>query len=319
MRDGGAGRPPGRYSSWLYSAPKGLDAACVSTLACAYMSPQTPSCRIGRTLPFAVLLFRCARMAFLTAMGRLPEPVRALITAMGGAWPEKFLHGAVNGEDGAEARVFLRRIWHMAVRRSGRDDELPSEAEVDDALPALRAAWYAARPTAHTLAASLPVPPEPIMEAMATAAAQTEARLLSLKRPAASEGIFNVRPPTAAPGAGSAALVRWPTRGHRAGRAGGNPKEREDAEAAERARWLVRLAEAVIRAKMPAADLAEGDPEKLSKRVGQGRRSNTLRRRVRDWEKFEKFLVLSRGLPWPRSANGVLDYVEALEDSCERH
>ena len=202
--------------------------------------------------------------------------------------------------------------WEFEAVGGDQGADGPSGTDIDAAMSSVQTLWQASVAPAVTRSTAGGFLPGPIMEARDTAARRIADRH---KRTADMAGISAIRPPLSSGPQGTAPTVRWPTKCHRASRPGCTAREREEAEDTERKRWLARLADAVSRANLPAVQLAGGDKERLAKRVGQARRTNTLRRRTRDWEKFARFLHLSLGVVFPSGASDVLLYLGSLEDA----
>lgn len=124
----------------------------------------------------------------------------------------------------------------------------------------------------------------------------------------------SVRPP---PGTG--VPRRWPTRFACRVAAGGGPAALGDAEQKERERWVRRGVSVVLDARLPVADIARGalDPEGLVAKAFGGKRSRTLRLRVRGAERYARWATAA-GVPrFPSGANGVRELVTYLSDAAE--
>ena len=85
------------------------------------------------------------------------------------------------------------------------------------------------------------------------------------------------------PTPGTAPTARWPSRLKRSLALSGDPAARHKAEQQERQRWLNRIADIVVEARLPVAQMALAleRPEVVLTKLGQGRRARTLRQRVR--------------------------------------
>ena len=72
----------------------------------------------------------------------------------------------------------------------------------------------------------------------------------------------------------------------------------------------------VEEAGMPAARVASraANPELARVRLFGARRSRTLRARARAWEKIRRWTMVSSGLPFPRGAEEMLDYLASLTE-----
>ena len=132
----------------------------------------------------------------------------------------------------------------------------------------------------------------------------------------------SARPPhqlevKAQPAPGTAPTCRWPCKLKRSLALAGDPAARQKAEQAERRRWLNCLADLVVEAKLPVAQLALALewPEGVLMKLGQGRRARTIRQRVREWDKARRYFLTMYDLPWPSSEAHLLEYLQGLEGS----
>ena len=95
------------------------------------------------------------------------------------------------------------------------------------------------------------------------------------------------------------------------------PEARATAEQQERGRWVLKLREHIIQARLPLAGVASGmqHPESAWEGVGHGLRARTLRRRVKDWERAARYIQIAFGCTWPKEIGMMLDYVQTLRES----
>ena len=89
---------------------------------------------------------------------------------------------------------------------------------------------------------------------------------------------------------------------------------RAAAETARRDRHIQDLAAMVQEAGLPlAADAAAADdPQRVLRRVGAGRRAETLRVRVAVWKRARRWFLHAFHKPWPTSVADALSYAEAM-------
>ena len=109
------------------------------------------------------------------------------------------------------------------------------------------------------------------------------------------------------------AAPKWPSKVKRKELPEGASTARQAAERSERDKWVKAVAEIVIEARLPAADLLAGDGNQaglLLGCVGQGRRVRTLKKRVTDWRKIRGYLLEAFGVLWPRSQLDFLEYLQ---------
>eukprot|EP00439_Symbiodinium_sp_Y106_P000842 s905_g1.t1 len=107
------------------------------------------------------------------------------------------------------------------------------------------------------------------------------------------------------PSKGAAPVVRWPTRRARLkAEAGDRPLLRQKGGDEERDRWIKFLAVPISLDFSSAGELGR------SRRVGKGRRSSTLRKHMKTWEKFIMWLQGAYGELWPWAPYQFTDYLE---------
>ena len=95
------------------------------------------------------------------------------------------------------------------------------------------------------------------------------------------------------------------------------PTAREDAESAERMRWISLLADLLRNTQTPILCLLRENPP--NSQLGGGRRSGTLRSRLRAVQKFLSWLVLAHNLPFPDHWRQLIEYVQVrLSEPCVR-
>ena len=122
---------------------------------------------------------------------------------------------------------------------------------------------------------------------------------------------------------------REPLKGHKAKKlgtrrqkklAGAGVQQRRDVEERERERWLNRLIEAIIIAKLPLAlrTSRQDDQPRAMRRCAKGRRGRTIREHVRLIEKFQDWHCDKTGTKWPTHLRAILDYIEARAGSRTR-
>ena len=95
--------------------------------------------------------------------------------------------------------------------------------------------------------------------------------------------------PTAAAKRGT--CPTWPSRLRRKMAAAASPRARADAEAEERARWLHELKSQICETELRLFSFANDTSEAASvwNATGQGLMARTLRRRIRDWRKLQRY------------------------------
>ena len=96
---------------------------------------------------------------------------------------------------------------------------------------------------------------------------------------------------------------------------------RAQAEQTERERWAKRLAAIIMDAELPAARAAEKakSPETVLLACARGRRANTLRARVLEWEKAARWPKAAHGTAYPVELVQVLDFVsDRASEPCGR-
>ena len=83
-------------------------------------------------------------------------------------------------------------------------------------------------------------------------------------------------------------------------------------EEAQRARWLAELQQLVIASRLLVMDVAlrMNDLNVLMSALGKGRRWRTLRRRVLDWKRAQRYYMVTSAHPWPREVAQVLRILE---------
>ena len=87
------------------------------------------------------------------------------------------------------------------------------------------------------------------------------------------------------------------------------PSARQDAEAAERAKWLHVLADILLSTPTPMGDPLRADPA-ARKILGAGRRAATIRARVRTIRKFMAWLAAANALPCPDTYLKIVEYMQ---------
>ena len=107
---------------------------------------------------------------------------------------------------------------------------------------------------------------------------------------------------------GTAVRSRWPTRATMLKSAAGDDRyQREMIESDERKRWLKELEKQVRQAS--TWEIVGTDQGLLSRRMGKGRRANTLRKHVKTWEHFIRWLLAAYGVKWPEAPYQFADYL----------
>ena len=229
------------------------------------------------------------------AMDDLPAPLRALLDGVGLLDPGVLEHVAGNE---AELEALLKELV----------DDLPRPAPLAVWTASLTRLWRSAAEAAARCRAA--------HSGLTDVDVAGRLQALTAAVPVvATSGSAPVVQPVApkAPDVG-----RWPTRGGRLMAHAETLTAKADAEAAERARWLQRLAEVVWNAGLPAAqgvELVDGEvPPVLGRHVGRGRRAATIRQRVRCWDRFAAWLWSRHGLMYPSSPHTLLEYLADLDD-----
>ena len=96
------------------------------------------------------------------------------------------------------------------------------------------------------------------------------------------------------------------------------PTARQDAERAEKSRWLGHLATLLARTETPLGQRLAQKPG-ASNTMGLGLRSGTLRNRVHVLRRFLSWLATSHQVPFPTSEEHILDYLEIkVQEPCTR-
>ena len=118
---------------------------------------------------------------------------------------------------------------------------------------------------------------------------------------------------TLVPRMGKAKLDRWPTRlSKKLEMAGDNTALRESLERNERARWITALKRILVEADSPATTRSQMvTGVDMVRRFGKGRRSSTLRKHVKTWEKVRGWLMATFNKPWPVHSDEFALYLEA--------
>ena len=119
---------------------------------------------------------------------------------------------------------------------------------------------------------------------------------------------------------GEAPRSTWPTKvDKRLAMVGDDEKLREGVEKSERDRWLERLRR-LLREGAPVFDVSwDDDVGILARRMGKGRRANTLRKHVKVWERYISWLKPVFGVGWPVVPAHFAGYLEArASEPCGR-
>ena len=96
------------------------------------------------------------------------------------------------------------------------------------------------------------------------------------------------------------------------------PSARQDAESAERTKWLNVLADILIATPTPMGALLRADPA-ARKILGAGRRASTIRARVRTIRKFLVWLGAEHTLPYPDNYLRLIEYMQVRHsEPCPR-
>ena len=95
-----------------------------------------------------------------------------------------------------------------------------------------------------------------------------------------------------------------------------DPQARETAEAKERERWALEVVGLLHEAELPFCELAAGTtPTAMGTRCCQGLRFRTLRKYVRSWRPFRRYLVAhGHTPPFPATVGPVLDYLKVVTE-----
>eukprot|EP00438_Fugacium_kawagutii_P021417 Skav230575 [mRNA] locus=scaffold971:157894:160071:- [translate_table: standard] len=115
------------------------------------------------------------------------------------------------------------------------------------------------------------------------------------------------------PRKGTAKVERWPSRyAKKMDEAGDNSALRDSVERNERLRWLGELKKILLEADCPAVQEGQqGGGNLLTRRVGKGRRVNTLRKHVKTWLRLRGWLKATFDEVWPSCAQHFAAYLEA--------
>ena len=112
-------------------------------------------------------------------------------------------------------------------------------------------------------------------------------------------------------GRGTAPRVRWPTRATMLkSAAGDDAMQREMIEKDERGRWLRELA-SLVENSQTWKEMG-GNRESLgllSRRLGKGRRAGTLRKHVKVWQHYTRWLIAAYSIKWPETPVHFADYL----------
>ena len=110
---------------------------------------------------------------------------------------------------------------------------------------------------------------------------------------------------------GEAPRVRWPSKATMLKSAAGKDLyQRQLIEEDERGRWLKELDKQIKEASMWASSGGD-DRGLLSRRIGKGRRANTLRKHVKTWGHYVRWLIAVYGIKWPELPMHFADYLIA--------
>ena len=94
-------------------------------------------------------------------------------------------------------------------------------------------------------------------------------------------------------------------------------KKKKPVEKDVRRRIVVeKIVKVILNCEMPSALLLASsvNPERLSSRMGSGKRLSTLEGKLREYNRMNKFLQTTFGVPWPKSVIQLLDYLLDLAD-----
>ena len=112
---------------------------------------------------------------------------------------------------------------------------------------------------------------------------------------------------------GEAPRDRWPTKSTMLKSAAAKDvyqRELVERDERERERWLRELAKQVREASS-WLQVGEDDQGLLARRMGKGRRANTLRKHVKTWGHFIRWLLATYGIKWPEAPFQFADYLVA--------
>mgnify|MGYP001825758334 CR=1 FL=1 len=109
-------------------------------------------------------------------------------------------------------------------------------------------------------------------------------------------------------------MRRWPSRLARKMALAANPQARAEAEDVELRRWRDVLVAVLRTCNMPIAKQADflEDPVGALRLVASNTRAATLRRRLKEWEKFSLWCRVYEGSPFPSSVACICAYLEDL-------
>ncbi|CAE7244397.1 unnamed protein product [Symbiodinium sp. CCMP2592] len=96
-----------------------------------------------------------------------------------------------------------------------------------------------------------------------------------------------------------------------------DPSKRAAEEKAAKAKYAMLLYNILVEAKTPIVEILKevADPEEACVRIFGTRRSKTLRNRYHSWNKFGRWLEVSKGRVWPAGLQDLLDYAtEAVKE-----
>ena len=104
---------------------------------------------------------------------------------------------------------------------------------------------------------------------------------------------------------------QWPSTFRRDRALVGDPHARGKGEEAQRKKWLAELHQLVMESRLPVVEVASRmkDPSVLLAALGKGRRWRTLKRRVLDWKRAQRYFTLTTAHPWPQHVAQVWDYL----------
>ena len=96
------------------------------------------------------------------------------------------------------------------------------------------------------------------------------------------------------------------------------PTARQDAERAEKSRWLAHLATLLVGTQTPLGQRLVEKPAACNS-MGLGLRSGTLRNRVHALRRYFTWLATSHQVPFPSTEEHMLDYLELkVQEPCTR-
>ena len=86
---------------------------------------------------------------------------------------------------------------------------------------------------------------------------------------------------------------------------------RQEVESIAREKWLYTLVEYLQEADLPICKVADStsDPGAVLLRAFGSRRMKALRNRARAWKKIRDWLLLFKGVPFPRNVSDMMDYL----------